>query len=309
MFVTRLLVRAGIYGIWLLLFSFLSFFIAVWQNPYIPLNLNNWWLFIKSTFTGSYYLYHPMASATIFKLLCITLEMVLAATIICLLLSISLVTTTIKRPRLGKGIYTFMTYFRLVPFIALPLLLNQVFNDSAGIAFLDDVNFTEASGSRLWVIISNQGVEGARISLIFNFLAIALTCSYYILPNLFVIVSQATRQVCNYNYVKAISKTWSSTRIMRVMVLHRLIPTLCKELPRVLTSFFFFVVCLEYVFGWRGIGSLLVSMLSLRERYSIEIGVCILFLGITIITTHVLFTLIGYLYDSYKYKELPYEID
>ncbi|MFC6276919.1 ABC transporter permease [Psittacicella hinzii] len=308
---TRIFERCIAIGFWLIALSVLGFLIAVWDNPYISLSLDSWWRFIYSTFTSSYFFYHPMYTLQIAKLLLTTLELVLVSTIVSLLISLVLVTFTLKRPRLAKWIYNFFIYVRIVPFIALPLLFNQVFNDSMGttLQVLDDANYGVFSSSRLWLIITGEGISGSRLSFLLNFLAIAATCSYYILPNTFIIVARATNQVLSYNYVKAVLKTWSSPRIMLVMVLHRLIPTLCKELPVILSTFFFFVGCLEYLFNWRGVGSLFITLLQHRDKYTFEIGVIVFLVGATMILTQAAFNLFAASYDPHKYKELPYEVD
>ncbi|WP_222987531.1 hypothetical protein [Psittacicella hinzii] len=291
--------------------SILGFVIATWQNPYIPLNLENWWRFLVSSLTGSYFYYHPMYTFSIIKLFITTLELVILASFINLLISLSLVTFTIKHEKLGKFIYQFFVVVRVIPFIALPLLFNQAFNDnnSNTLQALDNVNFGYFSSSRLWLIFTGEGFGGSRLALMFNFFLIALTTSYYILPYTYVMVARTTNNIVNYNYVKMVKTHWSSWYIMRKLVLHRLVPTLCKEFPVVLATFFFFVCCLEYIFNWRGIGSLFLSMMQKRELYAIELGLIIFLMGSLMVLMQFMFQVFGYIYDLHQRKEIDYEID
>ncbi|RIY35483.1 hypothetical protein [Psittacicella gerlachiana] len=312
MLITRIFERIFSLMVWLILMSILGFFVASWQNPFIPLNIESWWRFVVSTLTGSYFYYHPMYTAPIVKLIITTLELVTIATVFNLLLSLLLVTFTIKLERVGKIIYQFFTVVRVIPFIALPLLFNQAFTDNniaSTLQALDDVNYGYFSSSRLWLIFTGEGFSGSRLTLVFNFLLIALTASYYILPHTYVVVARATNQILNYSYVKSVSKRWSSFYIMRKAVFHRLVPTVCRELPLVLSTFFFFVCSLEYIFNWRGIGSLFIALMQNRDKFAIEIGVIIFLVGSGLILMQFALTAFGNIYDLNQRKELPYEAD
>ncbi|RIY31532.1 hypothetical protein CJP74_07155 [Psittacicella melopsittaci] len=252
-----------------------------------------------------------MYTVSIVKLIITTLELVLTSTIINLFLSLILVTLTIKRQRLGKFIFQFFTVVRVIPFIALPLLFNQAFTDNTGstLQTLDDVNYGYFSSSRLWLILTGEGFVGSRLSLAINFFLIALTASYYILPQTYIMVARATNQITNYSYVKTVASQWSSGRIMRKIVIHRLVPTICNDFPLVLSTFFFFVCSLEYIFNWRGIGSLLLALMQNRDKFAIEIGVIIFLLGSGLVLMQFAFTAFSNIYDLNQRKELPYEAD
>lgn len=309
MLITRGLTRLVILLCWLLAMSIVGFAIALVNNPYISFSFANWLLFVSSTLKSDFFYYHALPTVSILKLFFQTSELVVVSLTFSLFLSIWLNTLTIYRPTLQRKIYRFFAMTRVVPFIVLPLLFNQVLGNKIEnvLTSLDSADGDFGSFSRLYVIISGQ--TDVPFHLLLNFLGFSITVSYFVMPSTFLMVSKVTQQVANYAYVKSLPANWSAWKIMRTMVLHRLIPVLLREIPPIMGTFILVVGTLEFLFDWRGIGGILFRLLQEPEKFGIEIGLVVFLLGTFLILIQAGFNMLRALYDYHGRKELVYEAD
>lgn len=311
MLLVRVVQRLVILFIWLILLSIIGYLITVVNTyPLINLSIENYWLFIYSVFKEQYYYFHYMHTSYIISNILITFELVLVSLLFSFVVSWLLLVYALKRPQANKFLRTFFLVSRIAPFFIIILLFNRSvgLHISNNISQFDD-SLSFRATSRVWNIFRHSDNLEGTLTLLLDFLSLAVTTSLFILPTVYLTLSKATAQIMSYSYVKSLTTRWSSFQLMRKAVNHRLIPIILQELPAIISSFMMIVGALEYLFGWTGIGASTLTFLQNKTEFGIEVGLVVFLLGAAFIAIYFVCNLLCNLYDINHLKELPYELD
>ena len=115
------------------------------------------------------------------------------------------------------------------------------------------------------------------------------------------IVQQRAEYVFKQNYVKvAVTRGWSTFKILRKYVLRNTLPLLIPQLTRLFTLVLAQCMLIENSFGWPGIGRWLIDAVGQQDYNSISAGVIVI--GLCIIFINMLNEFFAFLLDPLNKK-------